>query len=376
MSRFQLIILAVASILYSYLGLRLTSGEGWASNAVWLGLSLCFLFVLLLPFYFWSRRRHEMAGHQKILMKLTQIAMAYLNFLIPLVLVRDFVSVIVHFVFQVDVTAWFSPLVNLIFLAFPLLLKAWGMLTIARGPQVIQEELQDSRLPKEFEGFRILQISDLHISSSLKPGFVEKVLRKAEAAKPDLIVLTGDIVDGSASQFRDEIAKLSQLKAPSGVMFVPGNHEYYWNFPLIREELEKTGMQILINEARSIRRGEQELWIAGVPDPASRSFGEEPPRFDKLMRGIRERQYRVLLSHQPILADAAAEAGFHLQFSGHTHGGQFFPWNVLIGFFQKYAKGFYKIGGLHLYVNQGTGYWGPALRVGTFCEMTEVTLHV
>lgn len=376
MNRFQLIVLAVASILYFYLGLRLTSGEGLETNAIWLGLCLCFLFVLLLPFYFWSRRRLEMAGHQKLLMKVTQMAMAYLNFLIPLVVVRDVLSVLVHFIFQVDVQPWFSPLVNLIFVLLPLGFKAWGVFTIARGPRVVQQSLRDERLPKEFEGFRILQISDLHISSSLKPGFVEKVLRQAEAVKPDLIVLTGDIVDGSPVEFRQEIAKLSGLRAPSGVMFVPGNHEYYWNFPSIRPELENAGMAVLINEGRSIRRGENELWIAGVPDPASRGFGQEPPQFEKLASGFRDHQYRVLLAHQPILADAASEAGFHLQFSGHTHAGQFFPWNLLIGFFQKYAKGFYKIGGLHLYVNQGTGYWGPALRVGTFCEMTEVTLHV
>jgi hypothetical protein len=376
MGRFQLIVLLVASILYFYLGFRLSPGEGLAAGATWLWLGFCFLMVLLLPFYFWSRRKKEMTAGQKLLMKITQASMAYLNFLIPLVLARDFVSILAHVLFQVDVAAWFSPLVNLIFLVVPLLLKVWGMLTIVRGPQIVHQELRDERLPKEFEGFRILQVSDLHISSSLKTGFVEKVLRKAEEAKPDLIVLTGDIVDGSPVEFRDEIAKLSRLRAPSGVIFVPGNHEYYWDFPLIRGELEKTGMSILINEGKSIRRGDHEMWIGGIPDPASRSFGQEPPIFDKLVPQFRDGQYRVLLSHQPVLADAAAEAGFHLQFSGHTHAGQFFPWNLLIGFFQKYAKGFYRIGKLHLYVNQGTGYWGPALRVGTFCEMTELTLHV
>jgi len=376
MGRFQSNVLAVASILFFYLGFRLTSGESWLSPAIWLWLGFCFIMVLLLPFYFWSRRRNEMTNRQKFQMKLTQASMAYLNFLIALVLVRDFISVIAHFLFRIDTRSWYSPIANLIVIVLPLVLKAWGLLTIVRGPQVVQEELRDERLPKEFEGFRILQVSDLHICHSLKPGFVEKVLKKAEEAKPDLIVLTGDIVDGSSVEFRGEIAKLSKLRAPSGVMFVPGNHEYYWNFPEIRKELEKTGMSILINDGQTIRRGGSELWIAGVPDPASRSFHQEPPNFDKLMMQFRDRQYRVLLSHQPVLADAAAEAGFHLQFSGHTHAGQFFPWNLLIGFFQKYAKGFYRIGKLHLYVNQGTGYWGPALRVGTFCEMTELTLHV
>jgi len=375
MGKFQMTVLTVASILYGYLGWRLASAEGWASQAVWLGLGLCFLFVMLLPFYFWSRRRLEMGSQQKMLMKITQASMAYLNFLIPLVLVRDFVSVLAHFLFHIDVTSWFSPMVNLIFLLLPLGLKLWGMVTIARGPQVIRQELVDERLPNEFEGFRIVQISDLHISSSLKVGFVEKVLQKSKEIKADLIVLTGDIVDGSPEEFADEIQKLSGLQSVSGVLFVPGNHEYYWNFAQIRPKVEKAGLNVLINEGRSIRRGGSEIWVGGVPDPVARQFGEEPPQFEKLARNFRDFQYRILLSHQPVLADAAAKTGFDLQLSGHTHAGQFFPWNLLIGFFQKYPKGFYKIGKMNLYVNQGTGYWGPALRVGTVCEITEITLR-
>jgi len=375
MGKFQIIVLTVASILYGYLGWRLAAAEGWAAQAVWLGLGLCFLFVMLLPFYFWSRRRLEMGSQQKMLMKLTQASMAYLNFLIPLVLVRDFVSVLVHFLFHVDVTAWFSPMVNLIFLLLPLGLKLWGIITIARGPQVIRQEIVDERLPTEFEGFRIVQISDLHISSSLKVGFVEKVLQKSKEMNPDLIVLTGDIVDGSPEEFSAEIQKLSGLQSPAGVLFVPGNHEYYWNFSQIRPKVEKSGLKVLINEGHSIRRGGSEVWIGGVPDPAARQFGEEPPQFEKLAQNFRDFQYRILLSHQPVLADAAAKTGFDLQLSGHTHAGQFFPWNLLIGFFQKYPKGFYKIGKMNLYVNQGTGYWGPALRVGTVCEITEITLR-
>ncbi len=375
MARFRIILIVVASLLYTYLGARLAPDEGWAARAIWFFLSLCFLFVLVLPFYFWSRRRLSMSPGQKNVMKLTQAAMAYINFLIPLVLIRDVIGGFAHYLFHLDVQFWFSHVANLVVLSIPFLLKAWGMLTIYRGPQVVRKELKDERLPKSFDGFRILQISDLHISSSLKPGFVEKVLQKTKEIGADLIVMTGDIVDGSPVEFRDEIRKLSGLHSPSGVMFVPGNHEYYWDFSSIRPELEKAGVQVLMNNGESIRHADGEIWVGGVPDPAARQFSEEPPMFEKLARGFRDRQYRVLLSHQPVLADAASAAGFHLQLSGHTHAGQFFPWNLLIGFFQKYAKGFYKIGSLNLYVNQGTGYWGPALRVGTFCEITEITLR-
>jgi uncharacterized protein len=376
MWRFRLVLLAVTALLYSYFGWRLSGSDEIQARVVWLGLALCFFFILILPFYFWSRRRQEMSPGQKRVLTITQGCMAYINFLLPFVVIRDVVGTFVHF-FAGDKTDFvFSNEANWILILAPLLMKFWGAWTIARGPQVVREELKDPRLPKEFDGFRILQISDLHISASLKPGFVDKVLARAQEVGADLIALTGDIVDGSPKEFQSEIQKLSGLWAQSGVMFVPGNHEYYWNFPSIRPSLEKAGLQVLINQGQSIKRGGSELWVGGVPDPAARQFGEEAPQFEKVAKNfIEPNQYRILLSHQPVLADAASATGVHFQLSGHTHAGQFFPWNLLIGFFQKYAKGFYKIGALNLYVNQGTGYWGPAFRVGTFCEMTEITLR-
>ncbi len=375
MAKFRIILLTVSTLLYAYLGWRLSSSDKLQSVVVWTGLALCFLSVLMLPFYFWSRRRQEMSPGEKRGLAVTQAAMAYINFLFPIVIIRDVVGTFAKYLFGVQVDPWFSTKGNWVMLAIPVLLKLWGALTIARGPRLIRQEIRDSKLPHEFDGFRILQISDLHISPSLKRGFVDKVLAIARETGADLIDLTGDIVDGSPVEFRDDIQKLSGLQAKSGVMFVPGNHEYYWNFPQVQPALEKTGMKILVNQGQSIQRGRSEILVGGIPDPAARQFGLASPQFEKFLPLFRPDQYRILLSHQPVLADAAEATGFHLQLSGHTHAGQFFPWNYLIGFFQKYAKGLYHIGNLQLYVNQGTGYWGPAFRVGTFCEMTEITLR-
>jgi hypothetical protein len=132
---------------------------------------------------------------------------------------------------------------------------------------------------------------------------------------------------------------------------------------------------LLLNETENISVKGSTLQIAGVPDPAAKMTSMEGPNFEKLKGQFRDGSFKLLLSHQPNLAPLAAETGFQAQLSGHTHGGQFFPWNFLIGLFQRYAKGLYNIEGLKLYVNQGTGYWGPSLRLGTYCELAEITLR-
>jgi hypothetical protein len=375
---FRFVLVLVIAVLYSYLGLRLTNNPElatWASYSIWLWLFLVFGFVLILPFFFWRSDKSRRSKNMGTMMHLSHQVMAYLNFLIPVVLIRDFVGLVFSVFLKFDLQWMYSPGASLAILLLPFAFKIWGRWTIQRGPQIVRKEIADRNLSPEFSGLRILQISDLHIGHSLQKGFVEKVVLQVQQLQPDLVVLTGDIVDGPAEEFQEDIAKLQGLRSPRGVYFVPGNHEYYWGFRSIEKFLQKAGITSLTNQTSSLRGQQGEILIAGIPDPAAAHFGEEAPWIEGFSDDFKDRQYRILLSHQPSLADRASKAGFHFQMSGHTHGGQFFPWNLLIGFFQKYSKGLYQIGKMNLYVNQGTGYWGPALRIGTHCEITEIVLN-
>ncbi len=374
---FRFIFIFVVASIYYYLGHQLTQYaeiSTWAQYSIWAWLLLIFAFFLFLPFYFWRSREKEVSSRLKKMMRLSHRVLAYLNFLLPLVLMRDLLGFIAGVVMGQDLAWLYSAEASLALLALPFLFKAWGGFVILRGPQVVRHEISHPRVHSDFSGMRILQISDLHISPFLKEGFVDQVVEICEKVNPDLVVMTGDIVDGPVEDHQEEIAKLAQLKSKKGAYFVPGNHEYYWGFAKIQKALEKAGVQSLHNQVHSLKSPGGEILLAGVPDPTGKHFGDEGPKWDVFEKHFNDRQFRILLSHQPHLADRASEVGFHFQLSGHTHGGQFFPWNLLIGFFQKYPKGDFRVGPMHLYVNQGTAYWGPAVRIGTHCELTEIVL--
>jgi predicted MPP superfamily phosphohydrolase len=209
------------------------------------------------------------------------------------------------------------------------------------------------------------------------------MLGKLRREKYDILVMTGDIVDCDPVRYLENLWGLKELDAPEGVYYCTGNHEYYWGFEKIRKVFEGTKIQVLQNETASLTRGQDQISITGLPDPVSKYFPKARAfSWDEIPPAVLP-EYRILLAHQPYLADEAVHKGFQLQLSGHTHAGQFFPWNFLILFFQKYSKGLYRIKknkgekgleDLWLYVNQGTGFWGPPTRLGTYGEITIIEL--
>jgi predicted MPP superfamily phosphohydrolase len=230
-------------------------------------------------------------------------------------------------------------------------------------------------LPVEFHGFRIAQFTDLHVGPTIKRDFVERVVEQLQGLDADLIAFTGDLVDGSVGWLRDDVAPLAALRAKNGVYFVTGNHEYYSGAsPWIREA-RRLGFDVLMNEHRVLRKGGAGLVLAGITDygagefiPAHRS---DPAA---AVSGSPEGMIRVLLAHQPRSVFAAEQAGVAVQLSGHTHGGQFFPWNHLATLSQPYIKGLHRHGRTWVYVSRGTAYWGPPVRLFNPPEITVVTL--
>lgn len=379
MSLFRAVIIILFGGIFFYVAhqlTRFTDLSFGATAAVIIFLIFIFGLVLSMPLYFWSERRLKHEPWHDSFFSAAHFGMAYINFLVTFVILRDIFAFIARYAgdsFYVDSLYGTNALGLMLVLPFICILL--GTITVRVGPRVKSVKVFFPQLPDDLEGFTILHITDLHISSSLPVAFVKKLTDAVQKIKSDMVVYTGDILDSQAVRHLDEFALLQKVSAPFGVYYVPGNHEYYWQVDQALAAMRSTGATVLINETALVNKGSAHLQVAGIPDPAALQFGLEGPDFKKLLGQSRSDAFRLILSHQPSLADVATTAGFHLQLSGHTHGGQFFPWNFLIGFFQKYSKGLYRIKNMQLYVNQGTGYWGPSLRLGTYCELTEIVLR-
>jgi predicted MPP superfamily phosphohydrolase len=229
------------------------------------------------------------------------------------------------------------------------------------------------RLPPSMSGFRMVQLSDVHIGPTLGKDWLEHVVAKVNQLEPDAIVITGDLVDGSVRRLRDQVAPLRDLRAKHGVYFVTGNHEYYSGADAWIEELAVLGVRSLRNERVSIGDDDASFDLAGVDD--WRAFGEgHGPDLDRAIAGRDESRELVLLAHQPKQIRQAAKRGVGLQLSGHTHGGQIFPWNLFVRLEQPYISGLARHEETQIYVSCGTGFWGPPMRVGAPAEITLLEL--
>jgi predicted MPP superfamily phosphohydrolase len=250
-----------------------------------------------------------------------------------------------------------------------------GFLNARRTAQVKRVEIPLAGLPAPLQGFTIVQISDVHVGPTIRARYVEGIVEAVNRLKPDLVAITGDLVDGSVPELGAQVAPLARLVSKHGTYFVTGNHEYYSGVAPWLAELRRLGIRVLHNEHVVIERGNAKLLVAGVPDYSAGHF-DEAHRSDarEALTGAPKGAVKVLLAHQPRSAPAAAQAGFDLQLSGHTHGGQFLPWRFFVQFQQPFTAGLHKVGRMWVYVSRGTGYWGPPKRFGAPSEITELRL--
>ncbi len=230
-------------------------------------------------------------------------------------------------------------------------------------------------LPEAFKGFKIVQISDLHLGQMMTKKTLEQIVDQVNSLKPDLIAITGDLADGSTAKLLNEANPLKNLKAEKGIYFVTGNHEYYSGVKNWTLAIDKMGIKVLNNENIKIRREDDYFYLAGVTDHEGKNFGREHASdFKKALSGLENGKKKILLAHQPIAVQKASEYGTDLVLAGHTHGGQIWPFNYFVYLQQPYLKGFYDYNGTKLYVNQGTGCWGPPVRLGSKNEITQIIL--
>jgi hypothetical protein len=256
-----------------------------------------------------------------------------------------------------------------------------GFLNARRTAAVVRVDVPIKGLPAALHGFTVAQISDIHVGPTIKQRYLRRIVDKVNALEADMVAITGDLVDGKVSELAAQVAPLAGLQSRHGTYFVTGNHEYYSGAHAWIDELRRLGLTVLLNQHVVIQhsdvRGEAgvPLVLAGVTDysaghfdPAHRSDPEAA------LRGSPLDAVRVLLAHQPRSAVAAAKAGFDLQISGHTHGGQFWPWNLFVRFQQPFTAGLHKLQNLWVYTSRGTGYWGPPKRFGAPSEITALRL--
>jgi uncharacterized protein len=358
-----------------YIGWRLLSVQSIGGAGVVAGTLLLVACCILIPLSVRTRtmRNQKLADY---LSWAGLTAMGFFSSLFVLTVLRDILLLISRLFLTEDrLAAWVAPsALWTVCLAF--LMTLAGLFSARRKPAVIEVSIPVADLPLALHGFSIAQISDVHVGPTIKRGFVEGIVRRVNELQADLIAVTGDLVDGSVQQLSMHTAPLAALSARHGAFFVTGNHEYYSGERAWSEEIRRLGLKVLKNEHVVLAHDGASLVIAGVTDfsahhydPSQRSDPEAALRGAPADAGA-----KILLAHQPSTAPAAESAGFDVQISGHTHGGQFWPWNLFVGFFQPFTGGLNRLKNLWVYVSRGTGYWGPPNRFGVPSEITRIRL--
>ena len=248
----------------------------------------------------------------------------------------------------------------------------------ALGPvDVRRVRVRLARLPRGQHGLTIAQITDLHVGPTIGREIVEDVVNRTNALAPDIIAITGDLVDGSVNDLREAVAPLANLRARHGVFFVTGNHEYFSGADAWLKELPRLGIRVLGNERVSIGDGDAVFDLAGIDDRTAQRYGGLSPEaaLARALDGRDPKRELVLLAHQPRSMLDAAPFGVGLQISGHTHGGQIWPFGYLVRLQQGFWPGLQRHGDAQLYVSRGTGYWGPPMRLAEPAEITHLTLE-
>ncbi|MEO8857641.1 MAG: metallophosphoesterase [Burkholderiaceae bacterium] len=386
----------VSALLHAWIGWRIVPAlralAGWPATAWSLGL-LLLLSALLMPLAFRLARRADKPGWLAAGVWLGLVLMGMFSSLFVLTFLRDVLLLLAWLLywllslgglrlFSLDavqaVTAGAVPLLALA-------ATVWGFWNARRTAAVLPVDVPIRGLPQALHGFRIAQISDIHIGPTIHGPYLRRIVARVNGTHPDMVAITGDLVDGTVANLAPQVASLADLRSRHGTFFVTGNHEYYSGALPWIDVLRGLGIQVLLNQHVVIDHAGADagasgaaLLVAGVTDFSAESFvasHRSDPRA-ALAGAPTGVALRVLLAHQPRSAFAAQQAGFDLQLSGHTHGGQFWPWNHFVRFQQPFTAGLNRLGKLWVYTNRGTGYWGPPKRFGVASEITLLRLVV
>ena len=303
------------------------------------------------------------------------IALGFLSWLLVLTLARELFLLVSWLALDPATHAQWTFTSALGVLLLTPLITLVGYFMARRVAPVRRIQVPLAGLAPELEGFTIAQISDVHVGPTIRRDFVEAMVDRVNGLQADMVAITGDVVDGSVRELAPHTEPLGRLESRHGTYLVTGNHEYYSGAQGWIREFRRLGAHVLLNEHVVLQRAGASVAVAGVTDYSAHHF-DPRHRSDPhgAIAGAPEGAVRILLAHQPRSAHHAEQAGYHLQLSGHTHGGQFWPWNFFVPLQQPFTAGLNRLGKLWIYINRGTGYWGPPMRFGIPSEITLIRL--
>ncbi|MDQ6629612.1 MAG: metallophosphoesterase [Pseudomonadota bacterium] len=369
---------ALSLLAHAYVAWRIAPalGAGWAEA---LFLALLVASFLTMPFGLRGRRAAPPRPADRVLAWAGLLSMGLFSSLFALTVVRDSALA------AVALFGWLAgqglPSAALLVASAravaitAALVTVWGFFSARRTARVVRIDVPVAGLAEALHGFKIVQISDIHVGPTIKRPYLERVVEVVNGLDADMVAITGDLVDGSVAELAEHVAPLATLRSREGSFFVTGNHEYYSGAAAWVGELRRLGITVLMNQHVVVRRGGAALVVGGVTDFSAGHFdpaGASDP--GAALAGAPAADLRLLLAHQPRSAEAAEAAGFDVQLSGHTHGGQFWPWNLFVPLQQPFTAGLNRWRTMWVYTSRGTGYWGPPKRLGAPSEITLLRL--
>jgi predicted MPP superfamily phosphohydrolase len=374
-SRRFLILLGILALVHTYVGCRLLPDmpigtAGRVAGALWLAVSF-----VSMPLSFFARSFRSRAWADRVA-AVGLFMMGFFSSLFVFTLLRDVALAPTLLLVPGSAAARVSSVSAIGVAAIAAIVTLVGFLNARRRATVVKVDVPIRDLPDELHGFTIAQISDVHVGPTIKRAYVDAIVDAVNDLKADLIAVTGDIVDGSVRDLAGHTQPLARLNARHGAYFVTGNHEYYSGEAAWTAEFERLGLHVLMNEHVVVNHEGARLVVAGVADYSAHHFdpSQKSDPVAALKDAPRDAGARILLAHQPRSAPAAAAAGFDLQLSGHTHGGQFWPWMFFVRLQQPFTAGLHRLNDLWIYISRGTGYWGPPKRFGSPSEITRLRL--
>ncbi|MBN3790222.1 metallophosphoesterase [Burkholderia sp. Ac-20353] len=378
MRSFLVRFIAIGLLFHLYVGLRIVPDAFASPVARGVAVLVLASFCVLIPVGMFSRRFDE-GWAATVFGWVGAIVMGFFSSLLALTFLREFVLLGVLVWRQLGhADAWSGAAADSAHavLVGAVLVTVIGFANARRTAAVKRVSIPVAGLPAALDGLKIVQLSDIHVGPTIKRGYVERIVGAVNALDADIVAVTGDVVDGSVERLREHTAPLGRMKSRHGSFLVTGNHEYYAGAHAWIAEFRRIGLKVLLNEHVVVEHDGARAVVAGITDFTAGAF--DPAHRSDPVRALAgapgDVGTRILLAHQPRSAEQASKAGFSVQISGHTHGGQFLPWPPFVRLQQPVVAGLRKFGDLWVYTSRGTGYWGPPNRFGVPSEITLIRL--